>query len=75
MIQAFLSHPAHLLFFSPETKSQVIMPNDPSSIEGRRPHLSRYRIAGSVKATLITYWIDAVARGEAIWAELEHTNH
>ena len=37
-----------------------IMPKEPRSMEGRRPHLSRKRIAGSVKATLIIYWMEDV---------------
>ncbi len=52
----------------PEIKSHVIMPKDPRIREGRRPHLSRKKMAGSVNTTLITYWIEAVAKGEAIWA-------
>ena len=52
----------------PEIKSHVIMPKEPRIREGRRPHLSRKMMAGSVKTTLITYWIEAVAKGEAIWA-------
>lgn len=46
--------------------SQVIMPKEPRIRDGRRPHLSRNKMAGSVRTTLITYWIDAVARGDAI---------
>ena len=49
-------------------KSQVIMPKEPRMRDGRRPHLSRKRMAGRVRTTLITYWMEAVARGEAIWA-------
>lgn len=52
----------------PEMKSQVIMPKEPRIREGRRPHLSRKTMAGRVNTTLITYWMDAVASGEAICA-------
>lgn len=52
----------------PEMNKKTIMKNAPKIKAGRRPILSRYRIAGRVRRTLMTYWIDAVVSGEAIWA-------
>ena len=44
-------------------KRRVIMPKEPRRRDGRRPHLSRKRMAGRVRATLRMYWMDAVSRG------------
>lgn len=49
-------------------KSQVIIPKAPSTSGGRRPQRSRKMMAGRVSRTLMTYWIEAVSSGEAIWA-------
>lgn len=48
---------------APLTYRQAIITNEPASSVGRRPHLSRNRIAGRVMTVLITYWIDAGNKG------------
>lgn len=41
-------------------KSRTIIKNEPKRSDGRRPHLSRYIIAGSVRVTFRIYWIEDV---------------
>lgn len=53
---------------APEMKSQDIMRKDPINSARRRPNLSRYKIAGSVMATLMMYWMDEVSSGSAMLA-------
>ena len=44
------------------------MAKEPSSNDGRRPHLSRKIIAGSVRVTFRMYWIEDVRRVSPILA-------
>lgn len=48
--------------------SQDIMRKEPIRSAGRRPNLSRYRMAGSVIATLMMYWMEEVRSGLAMLA-------
>lgn len=54
---------------APTANRQDPCPRAPYIREGRRPQVSRKRMAGKVRTTLRMYWIDAVSSGSSIPAD------